>query len=76
MTPKEKGNLLVGRFKRLSKKKCDCLEYSCTCFYVSTYEAKKMALIVADELLKENPKKHTYWLSVKFEINSIPNIQP
>ena len=75
MTPKEKARLLIDRFKRLSKKKCDCLEYSCTCFSVPTYKAKEMALIVVDELIKETPKNHTYYLAVKYEINSIPNIE-
>jgi len=75
MMPKEKANQLVDRFKMLSKKKCDCLEYSCTCFNVYTYQAKRMALITADELLKANPKDHTFYLAIKFEINNIPNVK-
>lgn len=56
MTQKEKAKELVDKFKKLSKKKCDCLEYMCVCFRIPDYKAKKMALICVDEIIKSQPQ--------------------
>jgi len=86
MTPQEKAKELVDSFKRLSQKKCDCLEYSCTCFKVYTHQAKRMTLITANELIKSSParspindssdfmphfKAVIFWQEVKTEIEKL-----
>tara|TARA_R110000868_G_scaffold88543_2_gene246828 strand:- start:5 stop:238 length:234 start_codon:yes stop_codon:yes gene_type:complete len=77
MKPKEKAKELIDRFKSLSQKKCDCLEYSCTCFRVPTYKAKEMVLIAVDEILNNDGFTQfdnyltDYWKEVKQEIQNL-----
>jgi hypothetical protein len=52
MEAKEKAKELVGRFRDLSTKECDCLEYICICFCIGEQEAKQCALICVDEIIK------------------------
>ena len=81
MTPKEKAKELVDKYIDLSDE-CDCLEYSCICFTMYEYKAKKCALIAVDEIIKSNPTKVTenavwfklnieYWQEVKQEIKKL-----
>jgi len=53
MEAKEKAKELIEKYKGLSKKKCDCLEYTCSCFKIYDYQAKRCVLILVDEIINE-----------------------
>jgi hypothetical protein len=68
MTPKEKSKEFIKKFKALTKE-CDCLEYTCICFRIGNYDAKRCALISVEELIKETSSK--YWYDVKKELEKL-----
>ncbi len=56
MTPKEKAKDLINCFRTHISIKAD-------------KQAKKWALICVKELIKANPKEHTFYLAVEMEIH-------
>ena len=67
MTPKQCAINLINKYKQLSEK-CNCLEYSCICFYMGEYKAKQCAMIAIDFAIKYNTLDLEYLNKVKQEI--------
>ena len=73
MTPKEKAKELIDKYTNLTND-CDCLEYMCICFRIGEYDAKRCALIAADEILSVPyllKNEHWFYKEVKQEIEKL-----